>query len=231
MLTIESVPVPFFAEIKNGLPHAAEVELTGEAIYGQDRGIWFEYKTLDGTALHLNIRMGQNNQNVIVVNSYHHGSWGHEEQEFSTVNPPGPVQIFVKSHDHHYDITVNSRSFRFPHRLKKHDINRLEIRGDLIIRRMTFRNMENHVQLLGNYQRPGYAPSLPYGGPVSLGQAPPYQPYGQPSLNSQPSPLPYGAPQPLGQGLGQGYYPNQSQPSAPYGLGQQPPSGPSYYRS
>lgn len=255
MLTIENVPVPFFAEIKNGLPHGSDVDLSGDAICSHERAIWFEYKTRDGTALHLNIRMGQKGQNNVVVNSYHNGHWGHEHQEHSSVSPPGPLQIHVECHDNHFSINVNSRSFHFPHRLKKHDIDRLEIKGDLIIRRLSFRNMENHIQLLGNYQQPGYPspqPYLPssqsYGAPPSLGQT--YQgSYG----SSQPQALP---------SLGQGYYPNQppqpygapphalGQPPpgsysglgqappgrhSPHGLGQQPPHNPSggytYYRS
>lgn len=58
MLTVDHAPVPFFSEVKYGLPDGGEIDLEGEAIYGTERAIWFYLKTSDGTALYIAIRMG-----------------------------------------------------------------------------------------------------------------------------------------------------------------------------
>ncbi|KAI6170773.1 Galectin [Aphelenchoides bicaudatus] len=147
MLTVENPHNPFHADIKYGVPDGGEIDLHGHATYGEDRGIWFELKTSDGTALHINIRMGQNMQNIIVVNSYHHGKWGHEDKHFSHVNPDGPLRIHLEAHHKHFLVDINGGQFEFHHRLKKADVNRIEIRGDVRVDKLQFTNMDNHVEL------------------------------------------------------------------------------------
>jgi len=236
MLTVDNPSVPFSSKIVNGLPYGAEVYLTGEAIHGREKGIWFEYKSHDGRIpFHLNIRMdsGQNNQNVIIMNSYQHGSWGHEQHEFNPVSSGGSVHIHVSCNEEFYNVTINrTNSFRFLHRMKIHEIDELIIRGDLEISRVTFQNMENHIQFVDHL--PGYSPyGSTLGQPSPLGQTSPLihpTPLGQGSIQSRPSPSPLGQshgrgqpnPTPLGQGRGLG----QPKPSVQdHGLGQPIPLG------
>ncbi|KAI6189616.1 Galectin [Aphelenchoides bicaudatus] len=188
-------------------------------------------KQEDGEAMHLNIRMGQNNQHVIIVNSYHHGHWGHEEKHCLFVKPGGPLHIRVECHHNHYDILVNGRSFKFPYRLRTREVNRLEIRGDLIIRRLNMQKVEGHIQLMNTY------PSYPQPYPI---QPYPTQPYPTQPYPTQPYPTQAYATAPTHNApMGQGYYPPLSQPYVPQlqpsypnqqyqGHGQPPPT---YYRS
>lgn len=99
-MELKSISVSIFRPCKNFF-----CILDGNATYGEHRAIWIELKTHDGTALHLNIRMGQNMENIIVVNSYHHGKWGHEDRHFSHVNPDGPLRIHMEAHHKHFTVS------------------------------------------------------------------------------------------------------------------------------
>ncbi|KAI6186910.1 Galectin [Aphelenchoides besseyi] len=114
--------------------------------------------------------MGLNAENIVIANHLHHGKWGHEHREFSTVNPGQPLRMHVEFHDKKFHININGRSFHYTCKLHSHDINRLEIRGDLVIRSLRFHHMENHLHLFQPIQ--SACPPQTYGQPTAYAYSP-----------------------------------------------------------
>jgi len=217
--TLENVSVPFFADIRDGMPHNGEIEIEGEVV-GTEQGIWLELRANDGIAFHLNIRMGYLKEHITIVNSHQHGKWQHEERHANNVSPGGSIQLSVSNHWNQYEFKINGKSYHFPHRISGKQITRLEIRGDLRIRRLTFKNMDKHFHVHSNQIGQSNAPQpynptapQPYGqtgtigvGPGDISQPAPYSGMGQPQpYPSQPQPQ----------------YPGQQYPNSGIGMGQQ----------
>jgi len=244
--TVENAVVPFFADIRDGFPHGGEIELEGD-VQGNEKAIWFELKASDGIAMHIAIRMGYSNEHITVVNSHYDGHWQREERHKNHVNHGETLKLSVSNHWNHYEFTINGKSHNFPHRIGAKHINRLEIQGDIRIRRLTFKNMDNHFHV---HAQPGAPPMYnPGGGGISVGSGDsgmqpyqsgqPQQPYpAQPHpFSAQPGqPQPGGGPQPYQPYSGHQSPPFPGQPNQPYppypggaqpgmGLGQPSPSG------
>jgi hypothetical protein len=207
--TIDNVQVPFFAEVKNGIPHSGEIEIEGTVLPGGDQAIWFEFRAHDGIPFHLNIRMGYNKEHTTVLNSYERGRWKREERHGNNVTPGAPITLNVSNHFSKWQITINGQKFTFGHRLNSKDIRRLEIRGAIQINRMTLKNLENNIEMYQSNQpapQPAFNPS-------------PYQPSSSP-------PAVY---EPMLAGSGptiQSGHPEQNNP----GYGQPYPPQPNFYQ-
>jgi hypothetical protein len=80
------------------------VEVQGMVLAGNDKAIWFEYRNLDGIPLHLNLRMGQQNEHKIVVNSYDRGRWRREQREEINVSPGVPITLNVINHSSKFEV-------------------------------------------------------------------------------------------------------------------------------
>jgi hypothetical protein len=113
-----------------------------------------------------------------------------------------------------FQIKINGQSFSFPHRLSAKEITRLEIRGDIQINRLSFKNLDGHVQVIQTgqptFNPPPYHPEgIEHYSQPSPGISQP-QPYGAPQPNAGFPPNPYGAPQPNDYGVPPqgGFYPS-----------------------
>ncbi|KAI6213867.1 hypothetical protein M3Y94_00202200 [Aphelenchoides besseyi] len=206
MQTLNQVPIPFYQDIvNNGIPRNGEIELHGDVVQGQDQAITFELRGLDGCVLHINIRMGLNNDHCTIFNSYEHRHWGHENRYHIPVHPGSQLNMKVVNHWSNWE---------FPHRISANRITRLEIRGDVRVHSLHFRHLESHVRLPTQFQpyQPSFNP-LPYqpAGITEMGQqvahvATPNQGFGQ-GLYPNPNIGSYGQPTPnQGQNDPRGYY-------------------------
>jgi hypothetical protein len=219
--TMDNVPVPFFAEVKDGIPRGGTVEIEGQVTQDADQAIWFEYRAMDGITLHLNIRMGHNKEHITVVNSFERRKWQREQRHSNSCSPGGPINMSITNNWSSWEIQVNGQKFTFPHRLSAKDISRMEIRGSIRINRLSFKNLDGHIQAYNqqsqnipqpNFTPPPYNPmdSTDYSGGTGapVGQ-------GQPIYNTSPQPG-------IGPGSGPGVGPGNS------GFGQPNPNQPGY---
>jgi hypothetical protein len=209
--TLDNVSVPFFAEVKNGIPHSGEVEIQGTVLPGGDEAIWFEFRAHDGIPFHLNIRMGYNKEHTTVLNSYERGRWKREERHGNNVTPGAPITLVVANHFSKWQIKINGQSFTFGHRLSSKDIRRLEIRGAIQISRMTLKNLDNNIEMYQSNQpqpQPSFNPS-----PYAPSSSPPAMSYEPMNAGSGPA-INHGQPGP-NEGYGQPYppQPNFYQPT------------------
>jgi len=233
MKTFDNIAVPFFAEVKDGIPRTGEVEIEGTVLAGKDQAIWFEFRNFDGIPLHLNIRMGYQKEHITVVNSYDRGRWRREERHGNNVSPGGPIHLQVINHRSKWEIKINGSSYNFSHRLSTKDIRRLEIRGDIQINRLNLKNLDKHVELYQSSQvnspppQPSfnptpYAPSSspPMMYPMQAGTGPTITPGNYQPYPSEPTPNHQGFPP----------NPNSMYPNLEYGEPQQNAANPhSYY--
>jgi len=211
--TFDNVTVPFFAEVKNGIPTSAEVEIEGQVLPGGDEAIWFEFRAHDSIPVHLNIRMGYQKEHITVCNSYERGRWKREKREANNVTPGAPITLNITNSFLHWQITINGKKFNFDHRMKAKDIRRMEIRGAIQINRMTTKHLDNNIEVYQTNQPQVIQPSF-NPGPYQPSSSPPAQSY-EPILAGSGPTIEYGKPAPDNQAYGQPAPNNQAYPPQP----------------
>lgn len=158
--------VPFWGHIPDGVHPGTVIHIDGHVphhsegfslnlVHGHDVGHHAEHHS--SISLHFNPRI---HENLVVVNSRHHSSWGNEERfhhvhafrHGSNFN----VTIFVESQ--FYRVVVNGNQFcTFPHRMSFHEVKTLFINSHVDIHRIEYRR-----EYSAPYPQQPYAPATAY---------------------------------------------------------------------
>ncbi|KAF6718161.1 Galectin-4 [Oryzias melastigma] len=131
---IHNPVVPFSTIIPGGMHPKKTFIIRGQVPFGADRfAINFVASRSGNMILHLNPRL---RKGEVVRNSLIGGDWGKEERQLST-NPFREGQFFdmsIRCGNQKFKVFVNGEHvFDFSHRTSFHEIDTLEIRGDVQI--------------------------------------------------------------------------------------------------
>lgn len=155
---------PYDGVIPHGLAVGKQIYVSGHARPHADR-IQFNLLGRSGHVLHINPRF---NDNSIVRNSENYGAWGAEERAGPFPFHRGqPFELIISVEQDRYRVVVNGQpAFDFFHRAPIQEVERLNIVGDVDVRRIVYS---------GGYSSRGaevFNPHVPFSTPLSLGAHP-----------------------------------------------------------
>jgi len=155
---------PYDGQIPHGLVPGKQIYIAGHARPHADR-IQFNLLGRGGHVLHINPRF---HDNVIVRNSENYGAWGAEERSGPFLFGRGqPFELIISVEQDRYRVAVNGQpAFDFFHRAPLQEVERLNIQGDVDVRRIVFSGGYNSraTEL--------FNPPVPLAVPLTLGAQP-----------------------------------------------------------
>lgn len=157
MEVIENPPMPYWGRIPGGLEVGKTIQISGYANHGAHKfNIDFargNNREVSEIALHFNPRF---DQRVVVRNSYQNGRWENEERAPHTfpffAGKDFDVLFLVEAT--HFKVAVNGRHYiEFRHRLPIRTIDKLNIEGNIKIKRIEF-NFQNYRPTIPSFVPP-----------------------------------------------------------------------------